>query len=156
MNKFVDTNVAHHCLKLLVTILNAMTRDGANKLTKGDKQFFITVLESNDGSLVRGLMRYKKESQDDRKMVKLLDHILSRMGILCSNDSLVSTLIKTTTTSNETEHQPSIDSQLKKQNEQKADKMKKKQNKLLLKMKNKGKKLLQTQKEKIDDENAKN
>jgi len=106
VSKFVDTNVAHHCLKLLVTILNAMTRDkdGANKLTKDNKQFFAAILEFNEGSLVRGLMRYKKESQDDRKMVKLLDYILSKMAILCSDDSHVSKLIKTTITSNEAEH----------------------------------------------------
>ena len=126
MNKFVDTNVAHHCLKLLVTILNALTRDGANKLTKGDKQFFAAILESNEGSLVHGLMRYKMESQDDKKMVKLLDYILSKMAILCSDDSTVSKLIKIDITSNKAEHQTSLDNQLKKQNEQKADKMKKK------------------------------
>jgi len=61
VNKFVDTNVAHHCLKLLVAILNAMTRDGAKQLPKGDKQFFAAILEGNEGSLVHGLMRYKME-----------------------------------------------------------------------------------------------
>ena len=60
-------------------------------------------------------------------MVKLLDHILSKMAMLCSDDSIVSKLIKTDMAkSKAADNQPSSDSQLKKQNEQKADKMKKK------------------------------
>ena len=143
VNRFVDANVAHHCLKLLVMILTAQTREGPAKISKYDQQNLLNTLQSRQCALVVNLISFMKDSDTDPKMVKLLEFILSKIEILASSNSDIARIIQ------DSKPQNKLLSQTADADDQNAkmEKQKQKQNKLLQKMKNKGKKMLQKKQE---------